>query len=249
MMAESTSTQPTPSAPLGYDSLTPLIAERHSNLRYAGGGGYAFARRINVVPLLAEEFGLAQAQFPILFPHAAPYLPLALLGARQGKNDFVGEDGRWRQGTYVPAYLRRHPFMLASATEHPDRRLLCADLSAEGFGAVDGAAAFFDDKGGASPMAAQILDFCQRFDVAEQRTRATVLQFADLDLLEPGSISVNRDGQTFRVDGFQVISQKRLNALDDKTLAGFTRRGVMPLIAAHQFSTTQFSDLFREIST
>lgn len=248
-MAETASTGTAPPAPLGYQSLTPLIAERHGDLRYAGGGGYAFARGINAVPLLAEEFGLAQANYPILFPLAAPYLPLALLGTQQGRNDFVGSDGRWRKGAYVPAYLRRHPFMLASAQGHPDRRLLCADLAAEGFGATEGAGPLFDEGGGPSPIARQVLDFCQRYDAAEQRTRATVLQLTDLDVLEAGAISVQRGGETFRVDGFQVISQKRLNALDDKTLAGFTRRGVLPLIAAHLFSTTQFSDLFRETTT
>lgn len=247
-MADVTETQTAPSAPLGYSSLTPLIAERHSDLRYAGGGGYAFSRGMNAVPLLAEEFGLAQANYPILFPHASPHLPLALLGARQGRNDFVDEQGRWRDGAYVPAYLRRYPFMLASAQGQLDRRLLCADLAAEGFGAIDGAGPLFDEAGGPTALSSQILDFCGRYDAAEQRTRATVLQLTDLDVLEPGAISVQRNGETFRVDGFQVISQKRLNALDDKTLAGFTRRGVLPLIAAHLFSTTQFSDLFRETS-
>lgn len=248
MMTETATANPPPPAPLGYRSLTPLIAERHSDLRYAGGGGYAFARGINAVPLLAEEFGLAQAHYPILFPLAAPYLPLALLGARQGQNDFVGENGRWRKGAYVPAYVRRHPFMLATAQGHPDRRLLCADLSAEGFGATEGAGPLFDDQGGPTPVSKQILEFCQRYDVAEQRTRATVHQLASLGVLEPGAISVKRGDETFRVDGFQVISQKRLNALDDQTLAGFTRRGVLPLIAAHLFSTTQFSELFQETS-
>ncbi|MGB0929036.1 MAG: SapC family protein [Pikeienuella sp.] len=238
----------THTAPLGYTSLTPLIAERHRDITYAAGGGYGFARHINAVPLLAEEFGLAQACYPILFPHAAPHLPLALLGARRGVNDFVGDDGRWRADTYIPAYLRRYPFMLASTAAHPDRRLLCADLAAEGFGGGAEAASLFEADGTPSPAAAKILDFCQRYDAAELRTRATVQQFADLGVLEPGAVTVKRGEETLRVDGFQVISQKRLFALDDETLAGFTRRGVLPLIAAHLFSTTQFSDLFREVS-
>ena len=40
-------------------------------------------------------------------------MPLAVVGLQDEVNLFVDEGGAWAENTYVPAYLRTHPFALA----------------------------------------------------------------------------------------------------------------------------------------
>ena len=59
----------------------------------------------------------AARSYPVVFSNTAPWLPLAVTGLRQNENMFVEKDGSWRDGSYVPAYVRRYPFALARQQE------------------------------------------------------------------------------------------------------------------------------------
>ena len=45
-------------------------------------------------------------------------VPVAILGLRGAANQFVNSEGAWREGKYIPAYVRRYPFILM---ESPDK--------------------------------------------------------------------------------------------------------------------------------
>lgn len=235
-------TKDAPRLPPCYKSLTPLIADRHKDVTYRRNLDYSFAREVNAVPLMAEEFPRAQVHFPIVFTRAEPHLPVALLGPEPGKNDFVAEDGSWRPGAYVPAYLRRYPFALVGDGTEGGRLLLCADLEADFFKADEGGALFEGDEG--TDLAKSIMDFCTRYEQSLNRTRAMTKELAELDLLEDSVVNVQRGEKQTRVEGFRLISDKKMRDLDDAKLADLTRRGVASIISAHQFSINQFSGMF-----
>ncbi|MEO1495106.1 MAG: SapC family protein [Pseudomonadota bacterium] len=228
--------------PLCYGSLTPLVAQRHGALRYKAPGRYDFSATVNAVPLLAEEFPRAQGAYPIVFTSAEPHLPVALLGHETGRNEFVDADGTWRKDTYVPAYLRRYPFALVSEKEGSDRMLLCADVGASGFCETGPDPLLFDGDQ-PSETATRIIDFCKRYEESLQRTRAMVRELSDLGLLEDSTVRIARGGVAHRVEGFRMISETKMRALDDAPLASLARRGVIGLASAHIFSTQRFSDL------
>jgi len=54
-------------------------------------------------------------------------------------------------------------------------------------------------------------------------------------------VTITRGGEKRKVDGFAIISEEKLRKLDDKTLAGLARRGVLTIYAAHQLSLANFS--------
>lgn len=248
-MTETTADQPLPAVsalPLCYKSLTPLVAQRHGTLAFERNQNFGFAAGINAVPLVAAEFSRALSSYPIVFTRAEPFLPVALLGPETGKNEFVTADGSWREGVYIPAYLRRYPFALAADKAGSERMLLCADLNADGFTDGGGTGQLFD---GAEPSAAsqQILDFCSRYETAMQNTRIMVGELSDLDLLEDSSVNIKRGEQAFRINGFRVVSEEKMRALDDAKLAALTRRGIVGMITAHLFSTQRFSDLVQDL--
>lgn len=235
--------------PLGYGSLTVLAAERHASLPFRKRRDYDFAKGLHATPIAADEFSRAHLHFPIVFSKSDPVLPVALLGMEPGKNDFVSADGKWREGTYVPSFLRRYPFALARESKDSERMLLCADLTAPNFDPEAGPSEeklFQDAK--PTEFAQRILDFCQKYEEAMAKTRRTAEQIDKLGLFEDAQVTVERPGGgKVKIDGFRIVSEEKMRALDDATLADLARRGIIGLIAAHHYSIAQFSGITADV--
>ncbi|WP_299288790.1 SapC family protein [uncultured Tateyamaria sp.] len=229
------------SLPLLYQTLVPLSPEGQGNLSFIEQRDFDFARTANAIPLTADEFPMALRHFPIVFSSGPSPTPLALVGMQKGRNDFVNPDGSWRDGVYVPAYLRRYPFAMVRESDTAERNLLCADLSSVMF-SVNGPTErmmFADDA--PTALLEGVLEFCNRYEVALHRTRLMVQEAQKQELIGPSTVSLTRDGKTTKVEGFSVVSEERLRGLSDTVLADFARRGVLNIFAAHQMSLTNFS--------
>jgi len=123
--------------------------------------------------------------------------------------------------------------------------LLCADLEAPTISNDREEGKLFNGDAG-TEVADNIMEFCKRYEASMQRTRAMVKELKELDLLEESVVNIKRGEKTARIEGFCLVSEKRLRELDDEKLAGLTRRGVSSLLAAHQFSIARFSGMFQE---
>jgi hypothetical protein len=96
-----------------YESAVPVGSQRHRALSVRGGKEFGFAHGLNSVPLPAAEFGASVGEYPIVF--AGPddaVMPTAILGRRDGENLFLDDGGTW-SAKYVPAFIRRYPFVFA----------------------------------------------------------------------------------------------------------------------------------------
>jgi hypothetical protein len=51
-------------------------------------------------------------------------------------NSFVGDSGQWRSNTYVPAFIRRYPFVLAQSDN--DEFKVCFDEAYAGWNEEEG---------------------------------------------------------------------------------------------------------------
>lgn len=229
--------------PMFYRSLAPLAPERHAALRMRPERDHSVTAESNAIPLTADEFPTAMRDYPIVIAMGDVPTPVALVGFEKGRNDHVDADGKWRDGTYVPAYVRRYPFALLKESKESERHILCADLSSTLFseGGDDGQALF--DDGDMTATTERALDFCQRYAAAADRTRSLMKNAAELGLIEPSSVSITRGESRRKVDGFAIISEEKLRNLDDTTLADLARRGILSLFAAHQMSLANFSSL------
>ena len=97
-----------------YEKAVPVSPQRHGDWSVKAGADFGFARHVNSVPLMAAEFPAAAAEYPVVFTGTDNVMPAILLGAREKENLFVAEDGSW-DGRYVPAFVRRYPFVFAPA--------------------------------------------------------------------------------------------------------------------------------------
>ena len=109
-----------------YERPVPVSKQRHSNWAVGKTTDYGFARGLNAVPLVTQEFAVAGREYPIVFTKSGEgYVASALLGLRDAENLFVDNAGKW-VGTYVPAFFRRYPFVFA-VEEKDNRMTLCID--------------------------------------------------------------------------------------------------------------------------
>ncbi|MEL7212138.1 MAG: SapC family protein [Pseudomonadota bacterium] len=228
--------------PLLYQTLVPLSPEGQGTLYFKAKRDYGFAAKANAIPLTADEFPMALRDYPIVFSSGARPTPLALVGMAKGRNDFVQDDGSWRKGAYIPAYLRRYPFALVRESDKAERNILCADLSSTMFGNAGEQEELMFEDGAPSAAINSVLEFCNRYEVALHRTRLMVEDAQKHELIGPSTVSVTRDGKSLKVEGFSVVSEERLRALSDDVLANFARRGVLNIFAAHHMSLSNFSN-------
>ena len=192
-----------------------------------------------------DEFASAQRFFPIIFSAGDSPVPLALLGLNEGVNVFMGEDGKFTENVYVPAYVRRYPFMLAKLRPDTDELSVCFDPTADAIGPFDEGDALFED-GQPADATKQILEFCEQFEQAGQRTEAFMKDLVESELLMDGELSIQPDAEKppFIYRGFQMVNEEKLRDLRGDQLRKMNQSGLLPLVYAHLFSLAQMREVF-----
>lgn len=229
------------SLPLLYEKPVALDSKIHLNLRIRPlDEGLRFTAKINSVLLAGTEFPEACKHLPIVFAKTAdgPLVATALLGFREQENLFVDAEGRWKAG-YVPAYIRRYPFVLAN-TEENGRFNVCIDESYAGFGADEGVP-LFNGKGEPTEFLQGALSFLQDFHAQLERTDAFLRTLAALDLLKDVSANVNLpDGQRYSMTGLTMVDEEKLLALPAERILQLFRSGELAWIYSHLISIANF---------
>lgn len=230
--------------PLFYNSLVPLSSQVHGDFGLKNREDMAFTAGTHAIPVTVDEFPVAQRHYPIVFGLGENPAPLALVGLQEGKNLYVGDDNMWEANQYVPAFVRRHPFMLARLQPNSEELSLCFDESS-GLVAADGEQKLFDGTA-PSELTKNILGFCEQFEQAVMRTRAFMDELAKLDLLMDGEVTINREGlaEPAVYRGFRMVSEEKLQGLRGDQARKLVQSGLLGLIYAHLFSLSLISPLF-----
>jgi hypothetical protein len=232
--------------PLLYNGLEPLNRNAHGNARVRMIGTIAGLGSAHAIPVTTDEFGLAQRHFPIVFSIGENPVPLALMGLHEGTNTFFDKDGKPVDGgVYVPAYIRRYPFMLARLRNDSDELSLCFDPTSEAIGDFEEGDLLFDGDQPSDAVKA-ILDFCEQFEQAGQRTAAFMAELQSMGLLMEGEVAIQPEGseQPFIYRGFQMVDEEKFRNLRGDELRRLNQNGMLALIVAHLFSLTMVRDIF-----
>lgn len=226
-----------------YNRIVPLNKDKHRFLRLKPAEGDAtFAAPTHYVPLAATEFFQACRDYPLIFAGDTDGGPVALLGLRENENLFIADGGDWAPNTYVPAFIRRYPFVLAKGDER-DNFTVCFDEKYPAFNNDEGEA-LFDDNGDYTPFLSRIIDFLQRYRAEMLQTTAFVERLNELDLLVQRDLEVTtRSGERFALRGFRVVDEDRLRKLADGKVGELLREGYLGWIYAHLVSLNNLSRL------
>ncbi|MEA1648824.1 SapC family protein [Nitrospirillum sp. BR 11164] len=204
--------------------------------------GYGFAAGAHAVPLVMGEFAVACRSVPILFA-GADAAPIALLGLREGQNLFVRADGRWDEDAYIPAYVRRYPFIFLEDAE-ADQLTLCVDEAADAV--VAGTENPFFVNGAPTDLTLQALDFAREYQASHALTIGFVAALLDSDLLTERRADIALpSGETPSLSGFRVIDEEKLNRLPAETLTHWRDKGWLAAAYAHLISLNDWSALMR----
>lgn len=224
---------------LFYQKPEPLNPERHGDLGVSRvDAPFAFVASSHVVPLTVTEFAPAALSYPVVFV-GDNKTPLAVMGLRQGENLFVDEAGAFRAEAYIPAYIRRYPFVFAN-DEAQERMILCVDRGSPSV--VENAEAPFFKDGKPSEFTETAMKFCGDFEQERRRTENFVKLLEELELLEVREALFtprNPDGsagQPQKIADYFAVSEEKLAKLPAKKLAELRDNGALGQIYAHLVS-------------
>ena len=237
---------PTQELPLFYNSLEALNSGQHGKMKIRRIEKAPEIGRTHAVPVTVDEFALLQRFYPIVFSAGGDPVPLALMGLHEGTNTFFDEKGEAREpNIYIPAYLRRFPFLLARLRDDSDELSLCFDPSAGAVGEFDEGEPLFD---GDEPSEATkaILQFCEQFEQAGHRTQAFMNELKESSLLMEGEVAIQPEGaeQPFVYRGFQMVDEEKFRNLRGDELRKLNQNGILALIMAHLFSLSVIREIF-----
>lgn len=210
-------------SPLLYSRLEPLSNAAHRGLKIRPLSDFTFAHMSNTVPLAAPEFTRAARNFPILLL-GDDLVPAAALGVRPGQNVFVSK-GVWEPFIYIPAYLRRHPFLLFGAGE--DNRLtLGIDVAAAT--SKPGARPLFAPDGQETDLITQALDYCNQVYGAFLHTQNFSAALKSSGIVIETKLEIEpTPGRRLNLGTFKRIDEERLQALPDATIYEWRKRGFL----------------------
>jgi hypothetical protein len=228
-----------------YENPVPLNREQHRQLKLLRQNGqFGFARATNSVPLAASEIGDAMRSYPVVFVSGpeGQYSVAGLLGLRDNENLFIDADDNWKADAYVPAFVRRYPFV--PAEDDKGQLTLCVDESFAGLSQTEGEP-LFDEEGQDTKLLQSAVEFLKLFHAEMQRTRAFCERLAALGLLTAKTVQVQRDGKQETLQGLHMVDEQKLRELDDAQVLELFRNGYLPLIYAHLHSIRNLDNLLR----
>jgi hypothetical protein len=234
--------------PMFYKRVAALNRERHRDWYIDQLQGFDFARESNSVYLAAVEFAPAAHEYPIVFAPgpAGVVLPVALLGLKPKQNLFTNAAGRW-EGRYVPAYVRRYPFILA-VDDAGSNFTVCIDEAYSGFNTAKEGERLINDDGSEGPLLKRSLEFLKDYQAQVKLTEVFCARLKSLDILEPMSASVElKSGERFSLTGFMCVKRDALKALPAEVLQELVANDFMELIYAHLLSLGNLQGLMARL--
>ena len=224
---------------LFYSKPEPLSRETHGKMGLKQvTNPFRFASQAHIMPLVVTEFGPAALTYPIIFV-GEQRMPVAVMGVNQGENLFADEQGVFEADAYLPAYMRRYPFVFAN-DESQNRMIVCIDRAAEMV--TENPETPFFDNNEPTEYTKNAIKFCEDFETERRRTESFVKMLSDEDLFEVKQANFtprNPDGSTGQpqlIAEYFAVSEEKLGKLSAEKLQQYRDTGALPQIYAHLMS-------------
>ena len=231
---------------LFYSNPEPLNNQAHGKLGLRRvDRPFSFAQNSQVAPLTVTEFPAAAVSYPIIFAGEKKQ-PLAVMGIEQ-KNMFVGDNGFFDPGMYVPAYVRRYPFVLARDDANA-QLVVCIDRGAAMIGDLPDLP-LFDPAGQPTEYTQGCIQFCNDYEVECRRTESFLQILTELDLFETRNATFTpqlpdgTNGEVQQIAEYIAVSEEKLKGLPEAKLRELMDNGALSQIYAHLVSLTGWDKL------
>lgn len=225
---------------LFYKNPQPLNPEQHAGLGVKQiDDPFGFLRTAHAVPVTVTEFGMTATAYPIIFV-GEEFTPIAAMGVRQGENLFVRDDGQTEPDYYIPAFVRRYPFVFAN-DNNSERLLLCVDRDAPMVTNQPEVPLF--ENGEPSAFTQNAIEFCQEFERQRRATEDFVKIVRGMGLFEQKTVAFqprdpqgNPVGEQQKIADYWAIDENKLAELSPEQFAELRTNGALGAIYAHLIS-------------
>ncbi len=229
-----------------YDNIQPL-SQKHLGWSVAVDN-FEFVSHLISVPLLATEIPFAAAEYPVIFSATqteGEFIPLAVMGLKEGENLMLN-DKKLIPARYIPAFIRRYPFVLAGAKDS-DTLTVCVD---EASPAIDPTGQrglrLFDEGGEQSSHLKEVVEFLKDYQMRSEMTRVFCNKLAELKVLEPMQASItfkDHEEANMSLSGFFAVRREKLKEISDEAIVDLFKRDGLELIYSHLQSLSNLNSL------
>lgn len=226
-----------------YKQAVPVSKDKHGDWSLKKEADYSFSKEVNSVPLLTTEFAKASLEYPIVFTGTEEtVMPSVILGVQEQNNLYVTEAGEW-EAKYIPAFIRRYPFVFSSADDGKTLTL-CIDEEFNGWNQEGRGERLFDSQKEQTQYLKNVLDFLQLYQAQFQYTGAFCNKLKELDLLEPMEAQfTTAENEQAALGGFMGVSREKLKNLSSEQVFSLMQADWLDLIYFHVQSLNHFSEL------
>ncbi|WP_457624682.1 SapC family protein [Persephonella sp.] len=230
-----------------YGKVEVINSDAHRNLKILPLKNFKRFSDLNSCFILGGEFAEVAKFYPIVFVQDADegVVPVVVLGF--DKNFFVDEEGNWKEGHYIPAFVRRYPYILVENKKDEEERNLfvAVDSSYEGYN-DDGGEPLFDENGKNTEYLNRIIDFLRAYDVDYHLTKAFAKKLQELNLLQTIEATIKTPhNRTFVMKNLLAVDEEKLRKLEDKEVLQLFRTGFLGWIYAHLISLNNFARIVK----
>lgn len=154
------------------------------------------------------------------------------MGLQDAKNFYLDADNTWN-GRYLPAFIRRYPFVFA-ASDDTKSFTLCIDTEYEGVNTENEGERLFDSRGERTGYLEKVLGFTRDYQAQFVRTQEFCKRLVELDLLEPMEAQFSTaSGGGGRLNGFSAVNREKLKLLTGDTLEQMLVTDELELLFIH----------------
>jgi hypothetical protein len=221
-----------------------INAVNHKKLVVRPNTDYKFAMESNSSLIVTQDFQEASKFFPLVFSkdQEGQLIAVAVLGLKDGENLFVDELGTWRTDTYIPAYFRRYPFILATMNgqEKEKKYAVCVDEAYDGYNSNEGMKLYGDD-GKETEEFKKTIELLKAYQAEFDNTKRMIELLQDYNLLKTVSANISLPGgEKHSLGGLLMVDEPALRQLDSEKLMNLVKPGYIGLIYAHILSLSNF---------
>lgn len=212
----------------------PLNNVDHKDVRIITERSAEYGDNVMHVMTFPFEFRSVQAFYPILFhrDERGELYPVALFGFESGENLFLDEAG-WH-ARYVPAMIRRQPFLIGFAADQAQgserRRLLSLDPASPRVSKEKGEP-LFEPLGGRTKFLEEMANLLETLYHGAEHNKRFVEALQEYGLIESVTFDISlADGSRNQLLGFYAIDEEKVRGLSDAALGKLNKEGfLMPL--------------------
>lgn len=165
-----------------------------------------------------------------------------ILGYKENNNLFVDEKGNWEKSHYIPAFVRKYPFVFIKE-KNKDNLFLALDKDYLGDEKNNEVRKLFNDKGENTNILNNVLTFLNQFHADSLSTKEFVKQLDEWEILEEKTVIINDKKEQFNINGLYVVNEEKLKNLSKKKKNDINDKNAIPLITAHLISLSNIQKL------